>query len=262
MTTLVRLHSLFVTLCHSLRVCLCGCLGGRQVTLHAMSQRLQSYLMAAGALVRLCLHPSHHTHNTHNTYTQHTALEAEAHVEGTHFRAATKEDERGTITISRTVVGEGCTVLPQAIVSAGTTLAPNTILTPGTTSARPPTEPSDPEAHDAVRTEPGLAPPSVWVPALLLLLFIQSFMWFLVVPSVAMWYTLNDVSYGGQFISTRGVPHNENWRDLLADALRCWLRMPTKYHTCQVGCSRWRRQWWRWRCCTARAVAPIFRLPV
>jgi hypothetical protein len=117
------------------------------------------------------------------------------------------------MTLSKTTVGRGCTLLPQSIVSPGTSLPARYILTPGTTSARPPMGPSSPAEHEAVRTEPGPLPAFLWVTSTVTLLVVFSFVWLNIVPAIALWWAMNRDQADG-------------WRELLAVALDCWLQMP------------------------------------
>lgn len=153
------------------------------------------------------------------------ALEGESHVEGSSFHASRKPGLPGTIRLCKTTIGSGCTVLPQAIISAGTNLQANMLLTPGMTSARPPSEPSPRDDHNAVRTERGSPSAFLWMTAVAVLILVQSFMWLALIPSLTLWYGLND-----HLIT-------DNWRDLLAAALRCWLRQSPNQGVCM-------QLWW------------------
>lgn len=140
-------------------------------------------------------------------------IESNAFIIGTNLQAGWCPENSGHMTLSKTTVGKGCTLLAQSIVSPGTSLPAGYILTPGTTSARPPMGPSSQSEHEAVRTEPGPLPAVLWVTATVTLLIVFSFAWLAIVPAIAVWWSMNQDQAAG-------------WRELLAAALNCWLQMP------------------------------------
>jgi len=144
---------------------------------------------------------------------------------GSHTQAGTSSSDPGTFTVAKTVIRPGCTIMAQSVVSAGTTLPADTILTTGSCSARPPSGPASRAAHDEVRREPRPLPAALWVSSTTILLIVFSFMWLAIVPTIGLWYWLN-------------LEDEDDWTDLLAAALDCWLRMSTD------GPAVCRELWW------------------
>ncbi|WIA16041.1 hypothetical protein OEZ85_012770 [Tetradesmus obliquus] len=155
-----------------------------------------------------------------------TVIEADSFIDGSSFHAAAEPGGRGTMVghvnigaiaamvVGRVKIGKGVTMMPTSIASHGTAVPDGVIMTPGTTSQRLPAGPSDAEAHTRVRSEHEVLLLWLCMATVLLLVFVSSFAWLGIVPSILIWLKFVEMFVG---------QHYDSWHDVIIASRTCWI---------------------------------------